>query len=57
VRHYEEMLNKQLDPGQSLEVTNLFEGVSLDRFAHPTHPVRKREYRNEGASWEPRWIR
>jgi hypothetical protein len=51
------MLNKQLDPGQSLEVTNLFEGVSLDRFAHPTHPVRKREYRNEGASWEPRWIR
>ncbi len=36
---------------------NLIEGVNLERFSHPTHPVREREDRNEGASWGSRWIR
>ena len=28
-------MKKQSDPGQSLAATNLFEGVNLERFAHP----------------------
>ena len=35
----------------------LIEVVNLERFSHPTHPVREQEGRNEGFSWGSRWIR